>query len=388
MPASRLPRNLPAVPPAAQLLVFAQTPPPVHGQSLMVRALVEHLPAAAPEIVLHHVNPHLSRDAADVGRVRPGKLVALLAACLRALALRLRHGPMVLYYVPAPAKRAALYRDWFVMLLCRPFSRGLVLHWHAVGLGAWLATDATGLERALTRLLLGRAALSLSLAPELLADAQALAPRRTAVLPNGIPPPIAAPRPAPRDPHAPTELLFLGLGTREKGLFDTLTALAIAHRREPGGFRLTVAGDFARPADQHAFFSQVQALDPGLVRHVGHVDAARKTALFAAADVFCFPTCYPHEGQPLVLLEALAHDLPIVTTRWRAIPGLLPAAHTWLVDPGRPDQLAAALLAARQAPRPAGQLRAHFLAHFTLERHLSALAAALAPLHLGQNAVA
>ncbi|HYP15897.1 MAG TPA: glycosyltransferase family 4 protein, partial [Opitutus sp.] len=227
--------------------------------------------------------------------------------------------------------------------------------------------------------LLGRADLSLVLAPELASDARQLAPRRLAVVANGLAVRRAAPPvrvPADRDDR-PTRVLFLGLCSAEKGVFDTLTALAIANRRQPGALHLTVAGSFASTRDQHAFFSQVQALGPEFVEHVGFADAERKHALFAAADLFCFPTCYPHEGQPLVLLEALAHDLPIVTTRWRAIPGMLPPEHVYLVDSGRPDQLADALLTARRGPQPAGKLRAHYESHFTPERHLAILAAAL-----------
>src|SRR6185503_2192565 len=104
---------------------------------------------------------------------------------------------------------------------------------------------------------------------------------------------------------------------------------------------------------------------------------AQKRALFAAADVFCFPTAYAHEGQPLALVEALAHDVPIVTTRWRAIPGMLPAEHVWFVEHGCPAQIADALLAAQVAPRPNGALRRHYLAHFTPAAHLATLRAAL-----------
>jgi glycosyltransferase involved in cell wall biosynthesis len=348
----------------------------------MVQTLVDGLSAAAPAIRLHHVNPRLSHHAADIGRWRVGKLFALLHACAHAWKLRLRHGPMRFYYVPAPAKRSALYRDLLVMLLCRPLFSQLVLHWHAVGLGAWLATKATPPERWLARTLLGRAHLAIVLAPELTADAQLLRPRRIAIVPNGIPDTADSlhgrdARVTAQPPDRRTEVLFLGLGSREKGLFDTLTAVAIANRREPGGFRLTVAGDFASAADEAAFRSQAATLGPEIVRHVGFANSTQKRALFTVADVFCFPTSYAHEAQPLVLLEALAHDVPIITTRWRAIPSMLPPEHVWFVEPARPDQLATALLAARAAPRPRGQLRAHYLARFTRERHLAALAAAL-----------
>lgn len=397
--ASGLALLVPSRSPEIQLLVFASTPPPVHGQSVMVQTLVEGLAAVAPEIHVHPINPRLSRDATDIGRWRLGKLAALLGACARAWRLRLRHGAMAFYYVPAPAKRSAFFRDLLVMLLCRPFFKTLVLHWHAVGLGSWLANGATAPERWLARALLGRADLALVLAPELAADAQLLAPRRIAVVPNGIEAgpalaagsPTASRQPPARqtcDPEQRVEdnvphrfhVLFLGLGSREKGLFDTLTAIAIANQRTPGAFRLTVAGGFASVGEEQAFHAGAKALGPSVVHHVGFADAAQKAALFADADVFCFPTSYAHEGQPLVLLEALAHDVPIITTRWRAIPGILPAGHVWFVEPGRPDQLAAALLSARESPRPSGQLRAHYLAHFTRAQHLQSLATALSSL--------
>lgn len=414
-----------------QLLIFASTPPPVHGQSVMVQTLLEGLPAVAPDLVLHHVNPQLSRDSADVGRWRWGKLRSLLRACRAARRIQRQHGPMTLYYVPAPGRRAPLYRDWLVMLLCRRRFEKLVLHWHGVGLGRWLASEATALERWMTRRLLGRADLSIVLAPELAADAETLAPKRVAIVPNGIEDPAGEVRSLEfgvrgseiagrrsefadrssesedsksesgngdsaieaRDADFPnrnsqienpksavTRVLFLGLCSREKGLFDTLTAIALANQLARGGFRLTVAGGFAKAREEQAFRAGAKALGRDVVRHVGFADATQKRALLGAADVFCFPTFHPHEGQPLALIEAMAHDLPIITTRWRAIPSMLPPKHLWLVEPHHPEQIAAALVAARAAPSPAGSLRAHYLAHFTRERHLAALAEALTSL--------
>lgn len=374
-----------------QLLVFAHTPPPLHGQSMMVQTLIEGLPSLARDIGVHHVNPQLSRDSADIGRWRPGKLVLLLRACAEARRLQRQHSRMTFYYVPAPAKRPALYRDLLVMLLCRRSCDQLVLHWHAVGLGEWLAQHATTFERWLARKLLGRADLAVVLAPELAADAESLAPQRVAVVPNGIPD-LEVERVAPnalragepatplhhgRDARATTHVLFLGLCSREKGLFDTLTAIALANHRVAGGFHLTVAGNFATTREEHAFRAGAKALGRNVVRYVGFASAEQKRALLSEADVLCFPTFYAHEGQPLVLLEALAADLPIITTRWRAIPSMLPKDHVWRVEPHEPDQIADALLAVRVLPPPSGQLRAHFLAHFTRERHLTALAGAL-----------
>jgi len=260
------------------------------------------------------------------------------------------------------------------MLLLRPFFTNLVLHWHASGLGEWLDTKATAPERLLTRLFLGRAALSIVLAPELADDAQYLRPRKIAIVPNGLSSPIPIIQSQFHPP--PIRLLYLGSCTREKGLFATLDAFAFLNG-EFAYYHLTIAGTFPDPAEERDFRARLAA-DPNIT-YIGPADESRKDALYTAADIFIFPTHYPHEAQPLVLIEALAHDLRIVTTRWRAIPGMLPALpHIQLVAPAAmPQQLAAAIRAARAAGPANGALRAHYEAHFTRDAHLAALARAL-----------
>jgi len=368
------PGSRPVSKPKMKLLVLAQVPPPAHGQSLAVAALLQHL-RANPEHEVHHVGLRLSRDSADIGRWRPGKIVATLGAALRAAAVLLRHGPMPLYYVPAPGQRGALYRDWAVLLLCRPFASGLILHWHAVGLGAWLEERAWVGERAVTRLALGGAALALVQAEAVAADARALRPQRIATVRNGVPDP--APDFRPRAAHGrPATVIFVGLGCAEKGLFDAAAGVRAANRAEPGAFRFVALGPWASAADE-ARFRELAAGGEDL-RHAGFVSAEEKHRLLAAADLFCFPSYYPHEGQPAALLEALAHDLPIVTTRWRGIPENLPAEHVHYVAPRAPDEVARALFAARAAGPAGGALRGHFLKTFTADRHLADLQAALA----------
>ncbi len=358
-----------------KLLVFAHTPPPLHGQSIMVQTLLEGLrPDPAFEIL--HVNPQLSRDIADIGRWRIGKLWALLGACLQAWRLRWRHGPAVFYYVPAPGKRSALYRDFVVMALCRPFFPKLVLHWHASGLGEWLRQHGNALERFLAPRLLGRADLSIVLAPSLAADAEMLEPRRTAVVANCVPVPALLARQSPAR-NSVCHVVFIGLCDPTKGIDDLLEALALLERHTPGAFRLTLAGSFPNEEQKHALHAQISRLPQGLVEHVGFADEGRKSTLFAATDIFCFPTRYAHEAQPLVVIEALAHDVRIVTTRWRAIPEMLPREHVWLVQPRQPQALAAALREASTAPRPAGASRRLYESRFTPEQHVANLAAAL-----------
>jgi glycosyltransferase involved in cell wall biosynthesis len=333
----------------------------------MVRTLVEGLPAHGVEV--RHVNLALSRDAADIGRWRPGKILAVLDACCHAAWLRFTAGCDTLYYIPAPGKRSALYRDWVVMLLCRPFFSKLVLHWHAAGLGAWLASRATTPERWLTRLLLGRADLSLVLNGQLRGDATALGAKNIAIVPNGIADPSSG-APAARSGDS-FQVLFLGLCCEEKGLFAAAEAVLAAGP----GFSFVAAGAFTDVATRERF-GALCANHPAALRHAGPVHGADKEKLFRESRCLCLPTHYAAEGQPLVLLEAMAHDLPVIATRWRGIPDTLPPEAA-LVEPGDTGALTAAFVRLRQNPPPAEAFRRHYLAHFTLERHIAALATAL-----------
>jgi glycosyltransferase involved in cell wall biosynthesis len=77
------------------------------------------------------------------------------------------------------------------------------------------------------------------------------------------------------------------------------------------------------------------------------------------------------------LIEAMAYDVAIVTSKWRAIPGMLPSSRVTLVDPKQPDEIARAVSGLCGNQQTRGALRAHFLAHFTRERHLATLKEAL-----------
>lgn len=48
-----------------------------------------------------------------------------------------------------------------------------------------------------------------------------------------------------------------------------------------------------------------------------------KHTFFKNADMFVFPTFYPNECFPLVLLEAMQHHLPCISTTEGGIPGII-----------------------------------------------------------------
>ncbi len=394
-----------------KLLVFAHTPPPHHGQSYMVQLMLNGLGGDARKnksgtphplgIECYHVNARFSRGLSDIGEFQGTKILLILWFWLQAIWLRHRHGVEYLYYVPAPGKRVALYRDWLIMFLCRPFFKKIILHWHAAGLAKWLETETTIGSRAITWRCFRPVNLSIVLSRYNFADAEKLLSHRIRVVNNGIPDPcpdfdavlLAKRREnfAQRtrifggEKSGPTltiKILFLAHCTREKGLFAAaeavlLTNRALAERGLPLRMEFTAAGNFVTD-EEKAEFERLSA-NPEFARcvqHAGFVSGERKTALYREANLFLFPTQYLGENQPVNLIEAMAFGLPIVTTRWRSLPEMLPPNYPGLVDDQDPTALASAILKVLSV-KSGEQARRHFIEHFTMERHLTDLAAAI-----------
>lgn len=381
------------------LLVFAHIPPPHHGQSYMVKLMLDGFgrkrlafsnPLAQP-VACFHVDCRFSDGMEDIGIVRAGKLFLLLRYAAEAIWIRMRHGARTFYYVPAPGKRSALYRDWIVMALCRPFFSRIVLHWHASGLGEWLDKHGTPLERRITKMLLGAPDLSIAQAQASSEDAHWLRSKKIAIVPNGIPDPcpefdrellsIRKARAKGRQERIKAaessaepliiRALYIAHCIREKGLFDSIEGVAkFNQQHREMRIHLTVAGSFMNAAEEQEFKERISQSDlAGAVFYAGFISGQEKKKLLAETDILCFPTYYSAESFGLVIVEAMAYGIPSVATTWRAIPEILPPDYPGFVKPQSPDEIADAFLRLAGVDI-AAELRARFLENFSEASHL------------------
>ena len=174
-----------------KLLVFAHVPPPHHGQSYGVKTMLEHFggncrkqkPSPNPHnIECYHVNARFSGELDNSGAFSAMEMALTLFFCLQAIWCRFRYGVKNFYYVPAPGNGAALCRDWLVMLVCRPFFRRVIFHWHNAGLAKWLETCAQIRTRSFTYRLMKDASLSIAPSAASRRDAEKLLPLRLVTL--------------------------------------------------------------------------------------------------------------------------------------------------------------------------------------------------------------
>ena len=213
---------------------------------------------------------------------------------------------------------------------------------------------------------------------------------RVAVVPNGLPFALnASPRGRRLDQGRPVRLLFLSNLIQSKGYFDVLKAGAILRKTMGIQSEVVFAGHFLSSPDdpvpmspeqaEARFHEHVAANDlTGVARYVGPVTGKAKRRLLEASDFFLLPTRYFTEGQPVSIIEAMAHGCVVISTDYRAIPDMVIDRITGvLIEPGRPDRIADAVRQIVAEPdRYAAMSQAaveRYEKFYTMGRHLDAL---------------
>ncbi len=170
-----------------------------------------------------------------------------------------------------------------------------------------------------------------------------------------------------------TVALFAGMNYRLKGLEPLLRAVALMPAESP--FRLLVAGS----PDTATFERLARRLKiADRVRFVGYCADMRNC--YFAADFFVHPTFY--DPCSLVVMEALACGLPVITTRYNGAAEVMhpPREGFVLDDPHNLDQLAGAM---KQLLDPArrtacAQAARRTAAQWTFEHHYRQMLAVFA----------
>jgi glycosyltransferase involved in cell wall biosynthesis len=358
-----------------KVLVVGQTPPPCHGQAIMIEQLVE---SQLADLELVHVRLGFSSRIDEVGRFRFSKILHMFAVVARIIYHRFVDRARILYFPPAGSNRVPMFRDFFILICTRWLFDKTIFHFHASGVSD-LYDELPFWQRWLFR----RAYFGVDAAVRISAlnpeDGMRLAAKREFVVPNGIddPCPGLSVEPSNRAVTAdePLRILFVGALRESKGVLVLIEACSkLVARGVP--FRVEIMGQWKGDDFAARVSKRIQELKLNEhVRFLGTLSGDEKFDAYRRADVFCFPTFFSAESFGLVLVEAMACGLPVVSTRWRGIPSVVDDGRTGLlVEPHNSEALADQLVRLAEDGELRKQMglagRQRFLREFSLERHL------------------
>jgi glycosyltransferase involved in cell wall biosynthesis len=163
-----------------------------------------------------------------------------------------------------------------------------------------------------------------------------LSPDQVVVLSN----PVALPATVQeRKSSDPVQILYLGQIGERKGSFNLLHAFARLPEEQRRRARLLLAGD-GEISEARALIKRLRLSDSAIA--LDWVGPVQRDQLLADSHVFVLPSY--NEGLPMALLEAMACQLPVITTPVGGIPEVVTDGQNgMLVTPGDIGGLAGAM---------------------------------------------
>jgi len=280
----------------------------------------------------------------------PGVLIGLLRA--------LSTGECVVYLTIAQSLPGFL-RDCLIIRLSSLFGHPVICHLHGGNYDNFVRSQQFSVQRLIHRTLEKVSAIVVlsERLRQMFEAAPALA-ERVIVIPNGLPPGIKVRKEGKLLPKSETErfeVLYLSNMVETKGYWDVLEAARLLKEQGDSRFHFRFCGDFMVSSDDSVKRTAQEAervfracvIDQGLTEMVsfdGAVSGEKKLEALESAHIFLLPTYYVNEGQPISMIEALAHATVIIATEYRAIPDMvIPGVNGFWVPCNEPAAIAVAL---------------------------------------------
>ena len=292
------------------ILFILHLPPPIHGAAT-VGKYIHDSEIINSEFDCHYINLATASRLEDIGKFKIKK-VFMFYRLLRQIRKSVKDIQPQLVYITPNAKGGPFYKDYVVAMMLKRMGCKIVAHYHNKGV-------ATRQDKWFDNILYKRFFKNIKiilLAEPLYQDVSKYVKREdTYICPNAIPLPS---EPAVRKEQPETEILFLSNLLVSKGILVLLQALAIL-RQKGCNFHCTIGGGETKEISASRLQEEIIARGlQEVVTFKGQLVGNAKESALRKADIFIFPTY--NETFGLVLLEAMSHGVPCITTSEGGIP--------------------------------------------------------------------
>jgi glycosyltransferase involved in cell wall biosynthesis len=301
-----------------KILIVGQTPPPYHGQAIMIYNTVQHKYEA---LKVFHVRMNFSQESNEVGSFKLRKVRVLIKVIYEILHVRYSQGVKNLYYPPAGPNITPILRDLIILFSTRWAFKRTIYHFRAGGISEKLEQSPLILK-VLAKAVFSKPNLTIRLSKKNPEDGVYFNSKKDVVIPNGLKD-FAKDNFSKNGINNIKKILYVGGIKETKGVLDLLNACAILKSRNIQ-FNLNLIGQFDSVIFKEKVleFIKQHALEERVFL-LGIKIGKDKWDEYAQANIFCFPSYYECETFGNVLVEAMQFKLPVVSTIWRGIPDIV-----------------------------------------------------------------
>lgn len=310
-------------------------PPPIHGAAMMGEYIKESK-IINESFNCTFQNLALAKDIQDIGKGGIIKIYTFFKLITKVIYEILRQKPDLCYITPN-AKGGAFYKDFIIVLLLKILRQNIVVHYHNKGISD---KQNNFFDDLLYRIFFKNIKVIL-LTKQLYKDIKKYVNiKNIYYCPNGIPLQKNFSCAYSKNNNNDFNIIFLSNMMIGKGVLDLLYACKILKDRKKT-FKCHFIGKWS-DINESFFKEKIHKLGlDDFVRTYGAIYGKEKNKFYENANLFVFPTYYHNECFPLVLLEAMEHGLPCISTNEGGIEDIIDNNKTgFIVEKKSPKLLA------------------------------------------------
>jgi len=298
-----------------KVLIFVKIPPPVTGATLMNK-LVTESKLLKEAFCIEYVKVSYSTAINEIGKLRWSKLKIFFKTLIILVKKLPLFRPDLVYFQISPDD-LAFFRDAVFVFFIKIFRIKILYHIRGQG----IKNRANNTIYYYSYKIVFNNTNVICLSEILVDDIKQFVNGKIFIVPNGQPD-IQFPVLRLNNDLIEINLLFLSNLIKPKGVFDFIDSLEILNNQKIS-FKGTIVGNEGDISKKELldYINNKKLQDK--ISYLGPKYDIEKHKILESSHIFVFPTYYSVEAFPGVILEAMKYSLPVIATKFAAIPDMI-----------------------------------------------------------------